>query len=268
MNMNMNIINSVTLSLSRYCEKQKAKRRVRKSRNYWESIKGIHTGKRGFVIGNGPSLTINQLNQIKSEFSIACNKVYLAFGQTEWRPTYYTVCDVILWNKIKNELLEYVDRVHIPSYLNNVPHALQQRCFTWRSLSMRRHPNVGEFYFSADLTQGTFPGGTVTYDNLQLAMHLGLNPIYIIGCDHHYAGEDAVAGRSQVIEAPNIKNHFIEGYRQPGEKVPSADIALMTESYVRARRFAEKRGIEIFNATPGGHLEVYERVAFESLFKF
>ena len=264
----MNSIHAMTFSLSDYCEKQKSKWRVLKSRKYWESIKGIHAGKRGFVIGNGPSLSIQQLNQIKSEISIASNKVYLAFGQTEWRPTYYTVCDVILWDKIKDELLEHADRIHIPSYLMAVPRILRDKCFTWKSLSRRRHSMLGEYCFSDNLAQGTFAGGTVTYDNLQLAMHLGLNPIYIIGCDHYYAGEDAVAGRSQVIEAPDVKNHFIEGYRQPGEKVPSADIGLMTESYQRARCFAEKRGVQIFNATPGGHLEVFERVDFESLFEF
>lgn len=263
----MSVFKLAVIPFAKYCEKQKTKRRVKVSRKYWESIKGIYAGKRGFVIGNGPSLSINQLNQIKSEISIASNKVYLAFAQTEWRPSYYTLSDVILWNKIKDKLLEHVDCIHIPSYLEAVPLALKEKCFTWRSLSRRRHPEFGEFYFSADLTQGAFSGGTVTYDNLQFAMHLGLNPIYIIGCDHHYAGEESVVGHSQLIEAPNIKNHFIEGYRQPGEIVPSADITLMSESYELARRFAEKRDIDIYNATPGGHLEVYERVSFESLFK-
>lgn len=263
----MDMIKLAAITFSKYCEKQKSKQRVKDSRKYWESIKGIHSGNRGFVVGNGPSLSIKQLNQIKNEISIGCNKVYLSFGQTEWRPSYYTVCDVILWDKIKVELHEHLDRIHIPSYLKDESGLLHDKCYTWKSLSRRRHSDLGEFYFSSNLAQGTFPGGTVTYDNLQLAMHLGLNPIYIIGCDHYYAGECAVDGRSQLIEVSNVKNHFIEGYRKVGEKVPSADIALMTESYKSARRFAEKHGVDIFNATPNGHLEVFERADFESLFR-
>lgn len=40
----------------------------------------------------------------------------------------------------------------------------------------------------------------------------------------------------------------------------------MDIAYEYAQKFAKENNIHIFNATRGGHLEVFERVAFDSLF--
>ena len=37
--------------------------------------------------------------------------------------------------------------------------------------------------------------------------------------------------------------------------------------FLAARRFGEKHGIEIYNATRGGHLEIFKRVDFDKIFK-
>ena len=60
---------------------------ISKSEDYWLKNKNLHKGKRGFIIGNGPSLKINDLDMPKNDISIASNKIYLAFNQTKWRPT-------------------------------------------------------------------------------------------------------------------------------------------------------------------------------------
>jgi hypothetical protein len=117
---------------------------------------------------------------------------------------------------------------------------------------------------SDDAVEGFHGGSTVTYENLQLAMHLGLNPIYLIGCDHYYRGESSVA-QGQEVEAISI-NHFHPEYRSKGESVSPASIDLMTNSYEHARFFAEKNGYQIYNATRGGHLEVFERKDFDAIF--
>ena len=91
-------------------------------RNYYNNLKDIHKGKRGFVIGNGPSLKIEDLDNLNNEITIASNKIYLAFEETKWRPKFYTVADPILWPKIKNKILNYDLRsIHIPSYLDDIP---------------------------------------------------------------------------------------------------------------------------------------------------
>ena len=58
-----------------------------------KSMKDQHRGQRCFVIGNGPSLRISDL-QVLHELGEICfgfNKIYLAFSETDFRPTYYVV---------------------------------------------------------------------------------------------------------------------------------------------------------------------------------
>ena len=38
-----------------------------------------------------------------------------------------------------------------------------------------------------------------------------------------------------------------------------------TLAYIAARRYAEKIGVKIYNATRGGKLDVFERIDFEKL---
>lgn len=64
-------------------------KRIRKLYLY----KNLHKGERCFIVANGPSLTINDLNMIKNEYCFGCNGIYKIFENTDWRPTYWCVSD-------------------------------------------------------------------------------------------------------------------------------------------------------------------------------
>jgi hypothetical protein len=121
-----------------------------------------------------------------------------------------------------------------------------------------------EILFSDDFTHGSYGGYTVTYENLQLAVHLGLNPIYIIGCDHNYKGEKDIMA-NQMIAAPATSNHFVKNYLEPGEITYAAAVEQMNQSYMMAHKFANARGISLMNATRGGFLEAFPRVNFDDI---
>lgn len=241
-----------------------ASERIEKSISYFENIRNKHSGKRGFVIGNGPSLKLSDLEALRDEITIASNKVYLAFNQTNWRPTYYTVADNLLWQKVYKKIPESIRIIHVPHYLDpGFYRRNKQQVFCWRHINwdadaLPAASAQWSNHFSPDAANGFYGSWTVTYENLQLAVHLGLNPIYLIGCDHYYAGEDKiVAGQRVRVGAEN--NHFITGYRQPGEEVNPAPIALMEIGYRVARKFSDQTDIKIYNATRGGYLEIFER---------
>ena len=40
----------------------------------------------------------------------------------------------------------------------------------------------------------------------------------------------------------------------------------MNDGYACARKFADREGIKIYNATRGGYLEAFERADFDDLF--
>ena len=81
------------------------------------ALKDRHRGRRGFVIGAGPSLSPADLSRLRDETTFASNKIYLAFDDTDWRPTYYSVVDVLVARhnaeKIRALELTHVHSVHV-----------------------------------------------------------------------------------------------------------------------------------------------------------
>jgi len=233
---------------------------VKRSENYWSKNKGQFSGQRGFVIGNGPSLNSADLTKLKNEITIASNKIYLIFDKTSWRPTLFTIADRILWKKIKNEVYNHFNEVIISSSLFNIPR--KDKTIFFRNLGYSESMHA----FSPNIIEGVFGSRTVTYINIQIAVHLGLNPIYLIGCDHYYKNEENVTEKNRVTEHHGESNHFVPNYREEGEKVNYAPIDIMTKGYEKAKKYCDNNNIRIFNATRGGYLEVFERVNFDKLF--
>ena len=237
------------------------------NRLYWRSLKNKHRGRRGFVIGNGPSLRMEDLDLLRDEITIASNKVYLAFEKTAWRPDYFTCVDALVWRKICDLIHLHTPAIHLPAYLASAG-LPDDSCEVhyWRQVRTARPYNGNDIEFSEDLSIHAFGGYTVTFENLQLAAHIGLNPIILVGCDHYYAGESDVQADSP-IKAGAGNNHFVEGYRQPGETVNPAMIEIMNNAFRHARLYAQRTGCRILNATRGGHLDIFERADFDLLVK-
>lgn len=227
---------------------------------WWRENHKRHAGRRGFVIGNGPSLKIADLDRLRGEVCIASNKIYLAYPQTEWRPDYVTCSDKIVWEKIQPDLPGRVAQIFFLSTMD--PALASVPGVVFRHRGSFRADRQG---FSLDSAEGQYGGRTVTYHNLQMAVHLGLNPIYLIGCDHYYQGEAGTDQRGVAIEHQGANNHFVPNYRQPGEKVNNAPIGEMTAAYEHAARVCAEKGIAVYNATRGGHLEAFPRCAFDEV---
>lgn len=232
-------------------------------RSYWRGLKDRYKGQAGFVIGNGPSLKIEDLTEIKKHgfVSIASNKIYLAFDQTDWRPNIYTIADNLVWEKIKDAVHDDIEIVHIASTLNKI--GANRPVRYWNTLDNNYSGKPS--FFASDISKGMNTGATITYENLQIAVYTGLNPIYIIGCDHFYEGEDSYEN-GVMIEQSDKQTHFIKGYRTPGEVVWAAPIKKMNIAYATAKKYADISGLKIYNATRGGHLEEFERVNIDEVF--
>jgi hypothetical protein len=174
--------------------------------------------------------------------------------------------DPIVWGKIKGSIHDYFDLVHIPTYLNPKGSKCPTRWIKHLGLSADKKEETNtQSAFSPDLSLGAFGGGTVTMENLQFAVHIGLNPIYIIGCDHYYKGESNITMKTPPIVVSEQQNHFVKNYREPGEIVNPAPIETMNLSYKEAFNYCEENSIQVFNATRGGYLEIFPRKDLDTL---
>ena len=60
------------------------------------------------------------------------------------------------------------------------------------------------------------------------------------------------------------QNHFHPDYRKPGEQWHQPNLDYQKKAFLSAKRFAEKEGVKIFNATRGGKLEIFPRIDLDT----
>ena len=231
-------------------------------KSHLAKYKDIYRGERIWLIGNGPSLRIEDLEVLweKKEITIAFNNIYKAFNRTMWRPTYIAVTDPRV---MVNNLEAIID-----SFSGTVFAA--DRYMTERTVSYTPgieyiHLNSESYYpnmpdFSEKIEQQVYVGNSSVYDiGMQLASYMGAKEIMLLGVDHNVVGN-----------ITDKKNHFIENYYDSKDVEIIQNTLFKMEwieaSYKKAELYSRKKGFRIFNATRGGRLEVFERVNFDSLF--
>jgi len=223
-----------------------------------EKFKGVHYGKRCFIVATGPSLQLEDLECLKrhKEYCISVNMIYKCFPQVEWRPDYYVMDDPYGVKFYEKELKQ----LNLPNmFITDACLEFWHNELTDNFNKYHAHIAYSEYdvpKFSDDITKCIYSAGTVVYVCLQLAIFMGFKQIYLIGADCNYNND-----------VRNPENHFIKNYFNQNDKqaVPFAlEESLM--AYQATRRYAERHGIKIYNATRGGKLEVFERINFDSLF--
>lgn len=228
-------------------------------------FKDIYENQRCFIIGNGPSLTIQDLEMLDGECTMASNSIIKLYEKTTWRPTYYFSADPTYVKNAGEDLLFAAEnakscffcyrslKLYHPSLWNrdNVFFYFQPIYQPWEIITEEVFRN-GFPKFSFDITENIYSSGTVTYEMLQTAIYMGFKEIYLLGIDHSYLSD---------------QKHF-SGYDEKSvENNYPTELRRWEKSYERAGEVMEKKGGKIYNATRGGHLEVFERKNLEEILK-
>ena len=229
-------------------------------------LKNKFEGRRCFIIGNGPSLTPEDLDKIKNEYSFAANKIFYIYDKTEWRPTFYSCGDPEVYITIKDYFLSCDIEYKFLSRLCGIPKKIDNSLYPFYPHDGRFCINKYNFsppFISENVNEFISLGGTVTFTNIQLAIYMGFKEIYLLGVDHNYALTQDGSGK--INKDDSIKVYF-EG--MPKSDLPAIhNINETTKAYQAAREYADNHGIKIYNATRGGKLEAFERIDFDTLFK-
>lgn len=234
-------------------------------------LAGRHAGRRAFVVGNGPSLSRQDLGLLAGELWFVSNGFWRHPVLEKVQPVALALCDPAYFSGAPRWDAEFAGiRGAIREGLFLVPRpahgTIQQR-----GLLPGDRTYYCEFFgsmarlagFSYDLA-GPLPNcQTVTLFSIMIALHMGCNPIYLLGMDHDF------------LVNPARASHFYQG-----DQVPASDdryedwpydrlleaVLNMWKGYRNLKAVAEGHGKRILNATAGGYLDVFERVQFEGLF--
>ncbi len=220
------------------------------------TYKDSYIGQRCFIIATGPSLTIDDLEKLDGEYTFGMNSICLLYDKTSFRPTFYGIQDQFVFKSLREPLYQHYgnssnvfvsDRVtrynKIPKAWNvfplNVAYNSYDRWFTNRFYSR----------FSDDCYRMVYSGFSITQSLIQLAVYMGFRELYLIGADCSFSKEGS--------------NHVAEHGVSDAQIDTARDRNLA--GYKAALEYAQAHDIGIYNATRGGELELFPRVALEDI---
>ena len=225
---------------------------------FFSNIKDSKKGKKCFIIGNGPSLTVDDLNKIINIDSFAANEIHKIFSKTKFRPTYYLVMD--RYTKSSPQMIRDLECkiMFLGDYYCRFNQVMREDY-----ICLHQHYSIDDvnYKISEDISKKVNISPTVSFVAMQIAAYMGYSEIYLLGFDHNYAYEFLSNGKA--VKTASKASHF---FKDDNEEDIIADVIGMTRCYEIFREYAEKKGIVVKNATRGGKLEVFERVDFDSLF--
>ncbi len=137
-----------------------------------------------------------------------------------------------------------------------------------RGFYEKTSPNYAVPRFSTDASKVLYCGQSVTYINLQLAFFMGFTDVYLIGMDFDYVIPESHKRNGDVLLSDtDDTNHFHKDYFGKGKTWKDPKLDRVAMNYRQAKLSYEAVGRRIYNATVGGHLEIFPRVDYETLLR-
>lgn len=235
-------------TVGRYCSNNLKKMAV---------LKNIAQKRRCFIVATGPSLTPEDLERIKEEITFGVNSIFLMYGNTDWRPSYYVCTDAPYFKRIQQEYGIMAENLsYYGLFLNSKSKKISRLINETEDThyiyfsGWNRAYDFEKYQFSDNIVSGLYAFGTVTTVTMAIAMYMGYKEIYLIGTDCN-----------------NLNKHFINDVTDADkdDEYVKKVIHAQLRGYELMKHEAEIRGVKIYNATRGGSLEVYERVKLEDI---
>lgn len=238
-------------------------------------LKDKYKGERIFIIGNGPSLNRTDLSKLKNEYTFATNRFYLMYEKIDWKPTFYTcvdrrvVCDIFSEVNGLSGSTFFFDETFRGLYRGGED-------VVFFNQRLRKGEELDKT-FSFDAGTVVYNGNTVLFYTVQLAYFMGFSTIYLIGCDLGYKVKETVVQEGEDVFKMGVAfdlkstedddpNHFDPRYFGKNRLWHAPNEKGMVDDHLISLRAMNSQGRNMFNATVGGELEIYQRVQFDSLF--
>ena len=219
-------------------------------------LKNIFSGRRCFIIGNGPSLRKTDMRLLKDEYTIGTNRIYLNYENMGFEPTFYGSVNP----NVLEQFAEEIDCVNSVKFVRSESRKYLKN--TWNTFFIDSIPTIG---FNENFESLSWhEGWTVTFCAMQVAFYLGFGTVILVGVDHYF--KEAGEPNKLVTAKGDDPNHFHPSYFGKDIKWQYPDMKRSEQSYRIAKEVFEKDGRRILDATIGGKLQVFPKVDYLSLF--
>jgi len=237
-------------------------------------LKDIHAGKRCFILGNGPSTNNQDLLLLENEIKIVVNSIYKHEKIKEINPNYWLCVDPLIFEKKEQYLIPLINAIEEKQINVKIFFPIN---YVYGKCQIQKTDFMNLYYFMYDgsktinddinFSQGIPAyGQNVILVTMMLAFYLGCNPIYLLGCDHTWWKFKRDDYTNNSIATHSYKNGSDNYSQKYSYDFLQTTIYVQKYQYLQLIKYAEKRGIQIFNATGGGFLDLFPRANYEDLF--
>ncbi|XSG82643.1 MAG: 6-hydroxymethylpterin diphosphokinase MptE-like protein [Methyloligella sp. ZOD6] len=235
-----------------------AHRQARKHPQYRASLERLnglrdaHRGETCVILGNGPSLATHDLAEFEGLSTFCLNRGYLKWNEDGLTPTYAVAVNDLVIEQFHDELAALRCPVFVPWQYHHL--------FDGRDNIVFIEARWQERFF-ADVTEGVWPGATVTFAAMQIAFHMGFKTVILVGVDHRFA--QAGPAHLEVVQDKPDVDHFVKDYFGKGVRWNLPDLEQSEISYRLARKVYEADSRRIVDATRDGALTVFEKMPLD-----
>ena len=218
------------------------------------ALSDIHAECEAWLLGNGPSVRVEDLERLAGRVSFGCNRLYLAYEKMSFRPTYLCSTDEQMIRDFGQEMIE-----RHPGKVLFVAREMPVLSgeFVWFPLGSRT-----PLEFSTNVYDYVMPGGGTLITAIQIGFHMGIRRFYIYGMDHSFSYHEKESESDHYQRAVGDDNHFIPNYRSGKAWAPPV-LWQVEGALLSCHVFLQQYGGWIRNTTRGGKLDVLDRVDFD-----
>jgi hypothetical protein len=235
-------------------------------------------GKRCFILGNGPSAKMLDLAALKNEVVISVSNGYLHESYSTFAPRYHCLPQISYGRMTREDVVAWFSEMHehlgkAELFLTETEAELvrEYELFPGRTIHyivLRESFDELNNRSVIDISQPIPRVESVPILAMMIAMYMGFRTIYLLGVDHDHfkTGNYSYAFPLGVQEGKDF-SVTANGTVLTSRHDDFQSLARLWRQYRVLREIAGENGISVINATPGGELDEFPRMSFESIIK-
>jgi Protein of unknown function DUF115 len=246
-------------------------------------LRDRHKGERCFILATGPSIREENLTGLKDELCIGVSQFFLHPDIQIINPKYHVLAPnhpPFNFNDL-SKIFEGLSK----SYSQNMNYFFSHTNYEYSIYNfLQKFPqyqNKNIYYINYansqqlneknyqneslwDISKSPFVLRTVIYTAIQVALYMGCQKIYLLGCDHDYLQDmNRVTNHHFYKEEDGISD--VEHLSSFTTEKWFGEYYFRWQQYRLMREYAQTKGCKIFNATQGGMLDVFPRVQLKDI---
>jgi hypothetical protein len=196
-----------------------------------DKFKNKHKDEVGIVVCNGPGLNNINCKEISKHIVFGLNRGYL---KEDLKIDYLVTIDDLIEDQFREEFESVKCRARFSYSLH-----------TLDNVRLHFTPDVPKF--TKDISHPLWQGHSVTYVALQVAYHMGCNPVYIVGMDHYIRYDKAIKVDGKYINQAEDLNHFTKDYFDSTTQYNHQNLRRVELAYGLAYKAYKEANRELWN---------------------